>query len=306
MNDDPTPLLKRLKINTVAAPDIALVDSWYSEWLGYTVVERGKIDSDLAKSWDAAAMTGRPYIVMQPESGTDVFLRLVEIDAVAGYKPMTTLGWNAFEIIIDDVYKLNDRLLKSPFKIIGEPESLGGDLDFIHAMQVQGPADDILYLTCDRVRAPDTLLPPPGAFVGRPFIAILAGNGVETTQKYYSEKFHMKRGEDMQTALGVVANAQGQPNGYTFDMGFMALAEMGNFVEFDGYGDSYGKRPQADGQLPPGCSTVSFSVDSLDAFDLDFVGDDITTGSMAYGGGRTRTARGPVGELIELIEQAPS
>jgi hypothetical protein len=108
MTDDPTPLLKRLKINTVAAPDIGLVESWYTEWLSYSVCERGEISAGLAGSWGTPGMTGRPYIVMQPESGADVFLRVVEIDEVAGYKPMTSLGWNAFEIIIDDVYKLNE------------------------------------------------------------------------------------------------------------------------------------------------------------------------------------------------------
>ena len=106
----------------------------------------------------------------------------------------------------------------------------------------------------------------------------------------------------MQTAIGVVADAQGLPNDYVFDMGFMALAETGNFIEYDGYGDTFGPRPTNAGQLPPGCSTVSFSVDSLDAFDLDFVGDAVSDASMAYAGGRARMARGPVGELIELIE----
>jgi hypothetical protein len=302
MNSEPTPLLKRLKINTVAAPDIALVESWYTEWLGYGAVERGEISSDLANAWAAPAMAGRPYVLLQPESGADVFIRVVEIDAVDGYKPMNSLGWNSFEVIIDDVYKLNERLVNSPFKIIGEPASLGGDLDFIHAMQVVGPAGDVLYLTCDRVRAADTLLPPSGSFVGRPFIVILAGNGVDVTQSYYNEKFLMKREEDMQTAIGVVANAQGLPDDHIFDMGFMALAETGNFIEYDGYGDSFGARPQTAGQLPPGCSTVSFSVDSLDAFDLDFVGDAVTDSSMAYAGGRMRMVRGPVGELFELIE----
>ncbi len=304
MSDDPTPLLKRLKINTVAAPDIATIESWYTEWLGYRVCERGDISPALAAAWGAAAMAGRPYILMQPESGADVFIRAVEIDAVKGYKPMNTLGWNAFEIIIDDVYKLNERLVNSPFKIIGPPASLGGDLDFIHAMQVEGPAGDVLYLTCDRVRAPDTLLPVPGAFVGRPFIVVLAGNGVDATQSFYNDKFAMKREEDMQTTIGVLANMQGLPEDHVFDMGFMALSQTGNFIEYDGYGDDIGQRPQTQGQLSPGLSTVSFSVDDLDAFDLEFVGEIIADESMAYGGGRARTARGPVGELIELVEGA--
>ena len=304
MTEAPTPLLKRLKINTVAAPDVGLIEGLYTEWLGYSVCERGTISAELANAWGTPAMAGRSTILLQPESGDDVFLRVCEIDSVPGYKPMNTLGWNAFEIIIDDVYALNEKLVNSPFKIIGEPASLGGDLDFIHAMQVEGPAGDVLYLTCDRVRAADTLLPPPGAFVGRPFIVILAGNGVEKTQRYYSETFAMKREADMQTSIGVVASAQGLPTDHVFDMGFMALAQTGNFIEYDGYADSFGPRPQTEGQLPPGCSTVSITVENLDALDLDYVSDAISDPSMAYGGGRLRMARGPVGELLELIEES--
>ena len=300
---DPVPLLKRLKINTVAAPDIVAVENWYTQWLDYSVCERGNVSEPLAASWGAPAMAGRSYLLMQPASGADVFIRAVEIDPVAGYKPMTTLGWNAFEIIIDDVYKLNERLVNSPFEIIGEPASLGGDLDFIHAMQVEGPGGDILYLTCDRVRAPDTLLPEPGAFVGRPFIVVLAGTGVEAVQDFYSHRFAMKREDDLQTTIGVLARMQGLPEDHVYDMGFMALAQPGNFIEFDGYDRGRGQRPQTTGQLPPGCSTVSFSVDDLDAFDLDFVGDAVADESMAYGGARARTARGPVGELVELVEE---
>lgn len=304
MSDDPTPLLKRLKINTVAAPDIAQVEKWYTEWLGYNACERGEISELLALSWGTPAMAGRAYTLMKPESGDDVFIRVCEIDPVPDYRPMNSLGWNAFEIIIDDVYALNDKLLDSPFKIIGEPASLGGDLDFIHAMQVEGPAGDVLYLTCDKVRAADTLLPPPGAEVGRPFIVILAGNGVEDTQRWYSETFKMKREDDMQTKIGVVATAQGKPDDHIFDMGFMALAETGNFIEYDGYDKSYGARPETEGQLPPGCSTVSFVVDDVDNLPLNFITDPIADPSMAYSGGRTRTIRGPVGELIELVEES--
>jgi len=302
MKHDSAPLLKRLKINTVAAPDIDVIGSLYSEWLAYVECERSTVSAELAGSWGAPAMARRPYILLQPESGTDVFIRIVEIDEVPDYKPMTTLGWNSFELIIDDVYKLNEKLASSPFKIIGEPAPLDGELNFIHAMQVLGPAGDVLYLTCDRTRAPDSLLPVPDSFVDRPFIVILAGNGVDTAQSFYCDKFLMKREEDMTSPIGVIADAQGLPKNHVFDMGFMFLGQDGNFIEYDGYGPEYGTRPQNLGQLPPGNSTVSFSVDNLEVFDLDFVGDTVSDESIAYGGGRTRTARGPVGELIELIE----
>ncbi|MFL2771056.1 MAG: hypothetical protein ACJZ9F_08600 [Rhodospirillaceae bacterium] len=302
MTNETIPLLKRLKINTVAAPDIGLVENWYTKWLGYNVCERGEISGDLASSWGTPAMAGNPYLLMQPESGVDVFMRVVAIDEVPEYKPMTTLGWNAFELIIDDVYKLHGKLVNSPFKIIGEPAPLDGELNFIHAMQVLGPAGEAIYLTCDVTREPDSLLPLPGSFVDRPFIVILAGNGVDTMQTYYCEKFLMKREEDMKTPIGVIADAQSLPKDHMFDMGFMGLSQVGNFIEYDGYDDTCGPRPCHSGQLPPGCSSVSFSVDSLESMDLDYVGEEISGPGMAYGGGRCRTARGPVGELIEIIE----
>ena len=67
--------------------------------------------------------------------------------------------------------------------------------------------------------------------------------------------------------------------------------------------DVVGKRPCNKGQLPPGCSTVTFTVDSLNDLNLDFVGDIIEINSIVYNGRRSRTAKGYTGELIELIEE---
>jgi len=238
---------------------------------------------------------------MEPESGTDAFIRVVEIDPVPSYKPLTTIGWNAFELIVDDVYAVNEKLLNSPFKIIGPPSPLDGDLNFIHAMQVIGPANEVLYLTCDTTRAPDSLLPVPDSSVDRPFIAVLAGTGIDATQGFYCEKFAMVRDEDMQTPIGVLADAQGLPADTQYDMGFMFLGEPGNFIEYDGYSAEYGARPHSEGQLPPGCATVSFSVQDLNLPGLEFVGEATEGPGLAYGGGMTRTVRGAAGELIELI-----
>ena len=51
----------------------------------------------------------------------DVFVRLVESPGVPGYRPLTTFGWNAFEIIVDDVFRLAKEIRSAPFEVIGEP-----------------------------------------------------------------------------------------------------------------------------------------------------------------------------------------
>lgn len=296
-------ILKRIKINTVAAHNIKLVEEWYTQWLGYQVCEKGVINPTLANSWGTPLMQNQPYLLLQPESKEDVFIRVCKIDKVPNYKPMTSLGWNAFELIVEDVYKLHKKIKKSPFKIIGPPASLGGDLDFIHAMQVEGPVGEILYLTCDRVKASDTLLPRPNSFVGRSFIVILAGHGINITQDFYCSKFNLKKEEDMKTEISVIANAQGLPSKHIYDMGFMSLSQEGNFIEYDGYSSSFGARPSIEGQLPPGCSSVSFTVENLDNLKLDFIGEPVNDESVAYNGKKSRTAIGPAGELIEFVEE---
>ena len=80
--EDNNSKITRLKMGTIGAPDLAPIEQWYGEWLGYGVVERGEVAANLAASWGAPDVAGRPYIVMQPESGADVFIRAVENDEV--------------------------------------------------------------------------------------------------------------------------------------------------------------------------------------------------------------------------------
>jgi len=76
----------------------------------------------------------------------------------------------------------------------------------------------------------------------------------------------------MKTEIAVIAKAQELPAKHIYDMGFMELSQPGNFIEYDGYNNSFGKRPHNKGQLPPGCASVAFTVENLDNLKLEFVG----------------------------------
>jgi hypothetical protein len=84
------------------------------------------------------------------------------------------------------------------------------------------------------------------------------------------------------------------------------LAEHGNLIEFDGYSANAIMRPIAAGELPPGVAMTSFAVRDLDAIPLEWITPPTRHPSVAYAGRRAATTRGPDGELIELIESAPS
>ena len=294
--------IRRIKMGTIGCRDLASTEDWYSNWIGYSVVERGQISADLAGSWGTPAMAGRAYFLMQPESGTDVYIRAVETDGVDGYSAMTTYGWNSFEIIIEDVYKLNERLVNGPFEIIGGPEPIFPD-STIHAMQVIGPSEEVLYLTMET--DPDaTRLPEPASFVDRSFIMVLACPDVAALVDFYSTRLGVpgRARSGAGFAIGIIARAQGLPEDHKFQMGGLSLADHGNSIEVDGYPDSATSRPRADGQLPPGNAMCSFNVNDLDEFDVDFISAPVRDSSVAYGDHRTATFIGPAGELTELIE----
>src|SRR5436305_1162537 len=101
-------LIQRIKMATTGAPDVKKVEEMYTKWLDFKVIERGKVSAALARSWGAPKTAGRPYVTMSSAGTPDVFFRAVEVDAVPGYKGMTTWGWNAFECIVehpDPVYE---------------------------------------------------------------------------------------------------------------------------------------------------------------------------------------------------------
>lgn len=290
------PLLKRIKMATIAVPDVDAIAPLYDRWLGYTEVERGTVAANLAASWGAPNTAGRRYILMQPESGADVFIRAVEIDPVPSYKAMNTWGWNAIEIIVDDPDAVYEKLLDSPFTLLGKPLGLN-NYPSIRATQFQGIAEDVLYLTAETGDRDNSLLPRPGAFIGRIFIMVVAGPDIQALQDFYADTFQMERGPIRNSPIELINRAQGIALDSERPITIVGMAEHGNILELDGYGDHTGPRPHNEGQLPPGIAITTVMVDDLDALNLDFIGPP----AREYGT-RTATVIGPAGELLELVE----
>jgi catechol 2,3-dioxygenase-like lactoylglutathione lyase family enzyme len=296
---DAVPVISRIKYATIGAPDVEAVERLYTESLGHTVVEKSRVSAAMAESWGVPNTAGRPFVLMRPATGEDVLIRAVETEAVAGYKAMTTWGWNAFEIIVNDIDDLHERLKKSAFRHIGGPANLSGGTSSIRAAQYVGPAEEVLYFNCETGDRSKSSLPDPGEDVGRTNIFILAGPSVDEAMAFYSRAFGLPEGASFPTPVGVIARAQGLPEDTMFTMGFSRLREKGNAVEFDQYPDGAGPRPRAAGHLPPGNAIATFNVDSLEAVNVAYIAAPITE----YRGSRSATFVGPAGELVELVEQ---
>lgn len=296
-------LLSRIKIATIGAPDIEAIERWYTTWLGYTVAERGTVDEAVARSWGTPNTAGRPFINLQSAAKDDVYIRAVEVDPIPGYKAMTTWGWNAIEIIVDDVDALHAELLKSEFTHLAGPANLMGGTSSIRASQYKGPAEEVIYLTCETGDREASTLPLPRGFVDRPFIMVLAGIDLDAMEKFYGDTFNMHEGKYRFTSTGgLISQMQGRPADMVYNLGLVRCRERGNNIELDEYPTDTKPRVPADGQLPQGVAMTSFECDNLDEIDVTFITDPI----IEYGGKRVATFIGPTGELTELIENPRS
>ena len=289
--------LLRFKMATVSVVNLEESEELYNEWLYYETIERGTVPVELALSWGAEKTGGQPYVVMQPASGEDVYIRLIKINQPPKYIANTTWGWNAIEIICEDPDGLNEDFKNSPFKILGEPDALK-NYPSIRAMQVQGKEEDVIYFTTETGSYRKSPLPRPQSKIGRIFIMVVAGPDIFKLQDWYSEKFNMQKKKINNSPIALINKAQGIPLDSERPLTTLSLSEHGNLLELDGYGNNTGPRMQNIDELPPGISITSISVKNLDDLDLKY----ITRPINSYGS-RSATVVGPAGELLELIEE---
>lgn len=296
------PVLQRFRAATIAAPDLATVEADYSSRLGYVVRERGRVSRALAASWGAPRAAGRPYLLLSSDAAPDVYIRAVQAPAARDYKPLTTWGWNAIEIVVDDTDATFEKVRGGPFRVIGEPANLSG-YPSIRAFQVEGRSGEVLYLTSetgDRSRSP---LPAPNGAIGRIFIMVVAAGDAPALVDWYAKTFGLSPGALRDRPVGVLQRAQGLGPDALLPLTTARLAQPGNLLELDGYSANAGPRKVRRGELPPGIAITTMSVRSLDDVRATFLQPPAVGTGMLYAGRRTATVRGVAGELIELVEE---
>ncbi|MBM3515700.1 MAG: VOC family protein [Alphaproteobacteria bacterium] len=296
-----TPRLRHIAAATVGAADFKATVTAYESSFGYRVVEDGVVAATLAASWGAPDTAGRKFAVLQSANGEPSYIRIVQIDAVPGFRAITTLGWNSIELAANDPDAVHATLPDSPFRVIGAPAQLAA-FPTVRAMQAIGPAEEVVHLTSEH-GAP-TFVPLTAAPVGRPFILVLAVPNVAAATEWYATRFALKPNPIRTGSISTISNAQNLPADQRSDATFLAFNEPMNFLELWGFsGAAAVARPRAKRQLPPGVALASFVVDSLDQLgDVAWIMAPASRPGLIYGGSRAATFTGPSGELVELIE----
>ncbi|MDG2532160.1 hypothetical protein P6144_00730 [Sphingomonas sp. HITSZ_GF] len=281
---------------TYSVPDIAAMESAYGEVLGYAVIDRGRVAPERAALWQAPEAAGRRYVSMISASDEIVPLHFVETLHVEPWHALTTHGWNATEIIVEDVNKLAERIEGSPFRRIGGPRPLT-NYPKISAMQVIGPAGECVYLT----HAPPGCgmeLGPARAFVGRVFSVVAGGPDIAAMNQAYARAFTNTVRPPKPTPIGIINEANGLPADHKTDLGLVEL-EWGTVLELDGYAEAMGPRATRAGDLPPGMAVVTLDVRAGgDGYDPDAV---LPPRLSEAPDDRLQAWLGAAGERIELL-----
>ena len=258
------------------------------------------MSEQLATLWAAPRMAGRDLLLLQPESGATVFLRFVQADPVAGYGPMKTFGWNATEILVQDPDALAEQLADSPFQILGDPMNLSSN-ENIRAMQVVGPANEVLYLTRIPPGGAGTNLGSAQSFVDRTFIVVLGGPQMEDLRNFYKDVLAMPVSEPFGARVRLLSRAHDLDLEYRHPLAMASLPKDFG-IELDEYPATATTRPQRYGELPPGMAMVGFGIASLEPVAEHVLSEPQAIDAAPYDGRRAGVVRGPAGELIELIE----
>ena len=296
--------MKLLRAATLSVADLDRSVDLYCHWLDYAVAEQGTLDAALAGSWGREGAAGRRYAILRPASGRPIYIRLVENSVVADFVPLTSYGWAAIEICVEDVLAANERMLKSPFEIIGPPREIDG-LPAIYPMQVKGPDGEIVYLTQIRDDLPEFDLPRAEAPIDRLFILVLACSDMNASLDWLRDHVGFQVGRrKLEIVYTMLAKAFGLPEE---DLHVISTMVDGRdvFLELDQMPDQATARPGDDSDLPAGVAIGTFHHPDFAAIDARckdlWIRPPAVHDSVIYDGQRAGTLRAPDGTLVEIV-----
>ena len=279
------PGLQRLVGFTITAPDPRAAAQAYGDVFGWPVEAEGTVSRDQAFLWGAPATEGRRWLRLRPPGEPCTWVRFVEQAAEPGL-PFLSYGWNAMEVLVRDPYELARGLEGTPFRVLIPPRPLPFD-PALHAMQVIGPAGELLYCTSLPREREVFDLRAATHRVDRPFIAILGGPDAEAMLAFYARALATPVIAPSPVLVKVVNDAFGLAPDARIPLGIVKLPRDW-LIEVDGYPPQAGPRPRPPGGLPPGIAMLTVTV------------ADAAAGA-GYAGPLPARLEGAAGEWLELV-----
>ena len=288
-------LLDRILMVTLGCPDLAAAEEAYCRHLLYRRVGAGRVSAELAQLWGMEAVAGADYVLLTPAGDARHFIRLLQVGAAPAYRPFSAAGWNAAEILVEDVDRLADSLAGSPFTVAGAPADLSFT-DKIRACQVVGPAGEALYLTQVKGEIPGFSLAPAKQAVAWCFVVILAAASLPDAKEFYRSRFAIAAAPVIDARVTMLSSAFGLPRDHLHRISALTLGNPGYLIEVDELPPAAEGTQGGTGSLPPGIAMVSFSCSSPPDGNRSRV-----LAAPPYNGRQVGFCTGASGEMLELI-----
>lgn len=293
--------MKLLRAATLTVADLARSIDLYGRFLDFSAIERGTVADDLAASWDAPSSAARPYAILAPSSGAEIYLRFIEQPKVQGFKALRSFGWNAIEICVTDIAAAHARMESSPFEIIGPPREIDG-LPAIHPMQVKGPDEEIVYLTQIKEDLPAFDLPRAATLIDKLFILVLGCSDMKASLAWMQAHVGLEIGRDkMDIVYTMLAKAYGTPMDELHTISTM-IHGRDVFLELDQYPAAAVVRSRHAGMLAPGCAIGTLWHPDFDRLPGPWITPPVVRDGPIYKGKRVATKKDLDGALIEIVE----
>ncbi len=293
--------LRRIEIATLCVSDISICISAYTDLLDYQVIDEGELPQSLAAAWSTPDMTGMPYALLQPSSGAEVYLRFIETGRSGGYWPPVTQGWIATEILTTDPDALLEKLQGSAFTHIGGPGDLYPHPKSARALQMAGPAGELMYFT--RILPGGSRFGLHGAktFVDRPFIMVTGGTSMDEIHGFYGGVLALRVTEPSPFVIGQMSRVLGVDPRTAYPVSLARIPGRSFLIELEELPPYIERRHVPEGQLPEGLAMVSFKSAPLDELNLNYRAEPRRIEIPPYNGRKVAVIEGPAGEWLELI-----
>jgi len=292
------PTLGPALTGTLVAQNLDALVAAYRDFLSMAVLESGELSTAQACLIGAEELVGARYAVLSSATGVS-WIRAIEDASITAAIPFKQQGWLALEVVVEDVDALAVELEGSPFELYRPPADLDVS-DDIRAMQVIGPAGEVLYLTQVKAPVPPFEIPVARSRVDRLFIPVMCCSDRDAALAFY-QQFPGGKDYRFDTKITSVNAAYGWELERKHPVATVQLAGE-TMIEIDQI-DEAAPRPQQKGHLPAGIAMISYEVESLADLAVDWLATPARLSGAPYNGRLAGCCRGAGGELLELIER---
>ena len=294
--------LRRIEIATHCVPELDACIPAYCDLLDYQLVAAGRLPEGLCDAWDASNMADMRYALLQPASGAEVYLRFIETGNSGGYWPPVTQSWIATEGLTTDPDALLEKLQGTAFTHIGGPGNLYPGPKSARALQMAGPAGELMYFT--RILPGGSRFGLHGAksFVDRPFIMVVGGLSMADIQEFYGGVLGLRVSEPSPFRIGQMSRVLGMDAQTAYPVSLARIPGRSFLIELEELPAGIERRNVPEGQLPEGLAMVSFTSAPLDELNLNYRATPRTIDLPPYNGRKVAVIEGPAGEWLELID----